>query len=293
MKFTYLFCLSLIVFNCKNQETREVPQSTHPVWSPDGSKIAFINNSEGVEANNAIDFEVFTMNADGGDLTQHTFNDAFEADISWSPDGSKLAIKSYRDGNDEVYIIDLITNDQRNISNHPAHDGSPCWVGNRIFFRSKRDHEKGELYEYNLETEVISRLTDNDMDEVGAVWSPDENMVAFTSGATGNDELYLMTTNGDSVVQLTNNELNDWYPQWSPDGTSILFTYGDWNTDIWELRRIELDTKNESVVLKGTDSGNASWHPKGEVIAYGSSKSGKGEIYSYDLSSKTSVQITK
>ncbi len=285
----------IVLLACGNKPEKEQAQSTHPVWSPDGTKIAFINNKIGVENDNPINFEVYTMNADGSEVKRHTHNLAFDADINWSIDGNKLAIKSYRDDNDEVYIITLVNNEQLNITNHPSADGSPVWDSNGelLFFQSKRDNESGELYSYSLSTKQITRLTNNDFNESSAVWSPDNTKIAFVSNQDGDDDIYVMDVSGNDIIQLTNNELNDWYPQWSPDGSTLMFTYGDWNTDIWETRFINADGTNERTLITQVDSGNASWHPNGNIIAFGSAKLGSGEIFIYDLENKKETQITK
>nr|WP_321235719.1 DPP IV N-terminal domain-containing protein [uncultured Psychroserpens sp.] len=277
-------------------QEKEIPQNTHPMWSPDGTKLAFISNKIGVENNNPINFEVYTMNVDGSSsIIRHTFNKAFESDINWSPDGTKLAVKSFSDKNDEVYVIDLNSKEQTNISNHSNADGSPVWSSNNeyLYFHSERDNENGELYSYNLKTKVIKRLTNNNDNEYSAVWSPDGKNIAYVSNKDGDDDIYIMNILSKKVIQLTNNPLSDWYPQWSPDGKSIIFTYGDWNTDIWEIRIINVDGAAESKLIEQTDSGNASWHPEGTKIAFASSRSGKGEIYIYDLTSKAIKKITK
>ena len=46
------------------------------------------------------------MDPDGTALTRLTNNMAFDSQPSWSPDGSKIAFISDRDGNDDVYIMD-------------------------------------------------------------------------------------------------------------------------------------------------------------------------------------------
>ncbi len=285
--------MSFFITSCLiSVDKEELPQSTHPVWSPTGDRLAFINNRVGVDHNNPINFEVYVMESNGDTVKRLTFNEAFEADLSWSPDGTRLACKSYRDGNDEVYVIDVETGEQVNISNHPEYDGCPLWYGNgSIIFQSKRDHVHGELYTYDLKRGSIIRLTDNEFTENSANISPDSSKLVFTSNMDGDDDLYIMEFDSDSIYQITDNELNDWYPRWSPDGKSIVFTYGDWEEDIWELRIISHQGMGERTLISNVDSGNCSWHPNGESIAFGSGRNGAGEIFIFDLRTSSIVMV--
>lgn len=68
------------------------------------------------------------------------------------------------------------------------------------------------------------RYTDWGSMEYDPVWSPDNQWIAFVSNKTGNDEIWLMRSDGSDKTQLT---FNDWewdkHPTWSPDSQYIAF----------------------------------------------------------------------
>lgn len=57
--------------------------NTRPVWSPDGSKIAFASDRNG-------NFDVFVMPAEGGEATRLTCHSADELPTSFTPDGKRV-----------------------------------------------------------------------------------------------------------------------------------------------------------------------------------------------------------
>jgi hypothetical protein len=58
-------------------------------------------------------------------LTDHPAEDRMP---TWSPDGKMIAFTSNRDGNHEIYTLNLDNQALKNISNHPANDFSPSWT---------------------------------------------------------------------------------------------------------------------------------------------------------------------
>ena len=47
--------------------------------------------------------------------------------------------------------------------------------------------------------------------------------IVFTSNRDGNDEIYVMNSDGSNQTRLTNNNVKDWFPKWSPDGEKIAY----------------------------------------------------------------------
>ena len=96
--------------------TADLSDSQIDITSPSG-KILF--SAEG---------DIFVINADGTGRTQITDHPAEDFDPVWSPDGTKIAFRTHRDGDEEVYIMNADGSDQRNLSYAPNRgDYSPAW----------------------------------------------------------------------------------------------------------------------------------------------------------------------
>ena len=74
-----------------------------PCWSPDGVSIACVIEKLGLEtiAN------IFEIDLGGGDMRRLTVGRKIDGRPAYSPDGAKLAFQSNRDGNYEIYVMNL------------------------------------------------------------------------------------------------------------------------------------------------------------------------------------------
>jgi len=101
---------------------------TNPDFSPDGAKLAFAGTFD------HTDFEIYTMNLDGGALTTVTDNNVHEDEPAFSPSGTKIAYrKNVRIQNTGILNAEIFTKSAggtggvKNVSNDPGSDGSPDW----------------------------------------------------------------------------------------------------------------------------------------------------------------------
>jgi dipeptidyl aminopeptidase/acylaminoacyl peptidase len=124
-KFAFLFGISAILL----LPSLLVISTNQSAWAgtfpgPNG-QIAFSSNRDG-------NFEIYTMNDDGSDVTRLTEDDANDFDPSWSPDGDKIAFVSFRDGsnNMEIYVMDADGSDPARLTDNDADDREPDWGTN-------------------------------------------------------------------------------------------------------------------------------------------------------------------
>jgi Tol biopolymer transport system component len=149
----------------------------------------------------------------GGDGTTYDFSPA------WSPDGSKIAFITNRDGNNEIYTMNPDGTGQTRLTNTTTDERFPAWSpdGSKIAFQSFAQNGNGQVYVMNADGSGLIDLS-VDVDAEGEpAWSADGASIAFVRVQDDlTDEIYTMNADGSGRVRLTTNALYDEDPDWQP-----------------------------------------------------------------------------
>jgi Tol biopolymer transport system component len=191
-----------------------------PTWSADGSWIAFHADRDIVvgDVSSLTDNpDIFVVNVDGTGEIQLTTHPGRDWLPVWSPDGSRIAFLSDREGPGEIFVMNADGSGQTNVTNDTgAADGWPVWSpdGSQIAFQSYRDGN-AEVYLMNADGSGVTRLTWNTVFDGGPSWSPDGTQIVFESDRDGNLEIYVMNADGSGQARLTDQPAFDGYPVWT------------------------------------------------------------------------------
>ncbi len=220
----------------------QAPQWT-PVWSPDGTKIAYSERVNG----GLGDAEIYVMDADGSNPVNITNHPADDWEPTWSPDGAKIAFSTERGPNDlrELWVMAADGSDQVKIE-IPGAPRKPAWSpdGNLILFNTGVTNMGQEVMAVSVDGATVLQLSNNPAYDWSAGWSPDGSKIVFSSRRNGKQAIYIMDRDGSNQVMLTDPLVQDTEPEWSPDGSRILFA--SWTDDQMDIYLMDADGSNRT-----------------------------------------------
>lgn len=183
----------------------------HPVWSPDGRRIAFVRYLS--DASGRLDDRsgIYVMNADGSGQMQ--IGKRGDGTPAWSPDGRRIALA--RAGG--IFVMNADGTGATRLTDSPAGDLQPAWSpdGRRIAFTRRGGGPGplfsgafvGDIYIMNADGSAQTSITRTGGrgSNLDPAWSPDGRMILFTStraGDGGQARLYTMNPDGSCPTGL-------------------------------------------------------------------------------------------
>jgi Tol biopolymer transport system component len=236
-----------------------IGRTTCSYFSPDGRKIIFASShldpdakkhqaeeyhrreedrQAGRRRNYQWDFDphmsIFEANPDGSELKRLTHAKGYNAEGSYSPDGSHIVFCSNRDGNLELYIMDADGKNVRQLTHSPGcYNGGPFFSpdGRRVIFRSDRKKKDYlQIYVINTDGTGERALTDTGGVNWGPFWYKDGKHIVYAAADHSdptkrpNYDLWWMDVDTGKQVRLTYAPGADVLPVFSPDGSKLMWT---------------------------------------------------------------------
>jgi Tol biopolymer transport system component len=197
-------------------ETKQLTDSgknSDPKWSPDGNRIMFLSWTE------TNQYDINIMDKTGGNRQAVLSTAANERMADWSPDGEKILYVSDKEGNDDIYIINLETLAVARLTNFSGRKLFPAWSsdGTRIVFASSVEDDRLQIFSMDINGNNVRQLTTFDLDNFDKepIWCPDDSCIVFTrlAGPAKLMSLDLNTMKETSLLgdifKMDNNELYD------------------------------------------------------------------------------------
>ena len=188
--------------------------------------------------------DVATLPVTGGAVTRVSLAVAADSDPVWSPDGRRMAFRSWQDGQPHLYTrrLDATTGPDEPLSLSPFDEIPTDWKQDQLVFHARGKEGGFDLWGLRTAGGTPTSLARSGFNEVDGRVSPDGRWLAYSSDESGQWDVYLdrlppgkqrtrVSTAGGSKAQ------------WAEDGRALLFLRGR------ELMRAGLKFENDMPVV--------------------------------------------
>lgn len=239
-------------------------RTTCPYFLPDGKHIVYASTHLGGDecppvpdrtkyGNRYIwplyaSYDIFMADTSGKIVKQLTHSKGYDAEATLSPDGKKMIYTSDKDGDLELYIMDLKSGREKRITHTVGYDGG-AWFsrdGKKIIWRASRPSSPEEIKEYkdllaehlvaptrmevftaNADGSDVKQVTSLGQANWAPVFMPDSKRILFASNHEYKRgfpfNLYMMDADGNNRVKVSRDKGFDAFAMFSYDGRKIVF----------------------------------------------------------------------
>jgi len=230
-----------------------------PAWSPDGSKLAFRRSTPDGESS------IWIVDASGSNARELTKTDLERDALSWSPDGTRIAYAARKDGQLDLFAVDIAYGRVTTLFASPEFEWSPAWVratgalvfcgdpdklpsvwiqeGNRVPRKISGSDAAdlssaspsgahvswvdiaGRLIVLEVASGKTTRVEEPRQIVSAASWSADERYVAVEAYDWGSSNVYVIDVSTGRALMLTHALSGEGMPSWNPRAERIACMY--------------------------------------------------------------------
>ncbi len=273
----------------------------HPVFAPDGQKVAFTRSDGGSE-------NIYVISISGGELRQLTFDNTRIQSLRWTPDGKHLIFASNRSGSFQLWKIqesgsspELMTSAGSGPTDFAiSPDGSQLvFAQTSVDTNIWRFEPADQLASFSHArvgssnrsvrwTQLIASSRTDDSPQ----YSPDGLRIAFASSAVGMRRYWVCDSDGSNPRQLTRMRgPSTGSPRWSPDGRELAF-----DSRVAGQAEIFVISAEGGQPRRLTNNAALdvvpSWSRNGQWVYFSSMRSGERQIWKTPATGGEAIQVT-
>ena len=197
----------------------------NPVWGP-ANLIAWESNRTG-------NWDLFMTDVSGDGLPVRLTDDpANDINPFWLPDGGcgepeggRLVFQSDRDGDWEIYMLDVYSMELTKLTDNTTEDQVPVLSrdGSQMAWVQMNEFGVYDLMIMDLATGDFHKVTDMGVNVEGHTFSPDGSFLAFHANADGDYDVFAVTDDGLTLKALTTNNIEDRAPSFLCDSSRVVY----------------------------------------------------------------------
>ena len=289
----------LVTADTPRQLTSGEGSDIGPVWSPDGSRIAFTRLEEGRTA-------YIVTGVDGGSEQQVIAFPASAADaqpepgVAWMPDGRSLVVVDLPEKQPGfLAVVPVGGGEPKRITSPPEGsegDSTPAIApdGTALAFVRSSGSDGADIFLCDLSGGAVRRLTFDDRPIRGISWTRDSRDLLYAANRFGNGyRLVRVPGYGGAPREISIAGRQAENPAVAPAGNRLAFAESSTVSSIWRVKLAEGGSNEERPLIhsRGHESYPA-YSPDGKKIADVSSQSGSDELWISDADGGNRVAVT-